>query len=52
MGLCSILPPPEGEGIIQWVYAQFSLSLEGEGWGEGEIAGISNFAYTGETPPP
>ena len=30
----------------------FSLSLEGEGWGEGEIVETSNIAYIGETPPP
>ena len=30
----------------------FSLSLEGEGWGEGEIVGSSNLLYIRETPPP
>ena len=29
---------------------QISLSLEGEGWGEGEIAGINDFACMGTSP--
>ena len=29
---------------------RFSLSLEGEGWGEGEILLYNSFAYTGDTP--
>ena len=29
---------------------RFSLSLEGEGWGEGEIPVYKSFVYTGERP--
>ena len=39
----SILPNPQG--------SQFSLPLEGEGWGIGNIAGMSPFEYSDRTPP-
>ncbi len=42
-----------GRGVSAVVRAlEISLSLEGEGWGEGEILTVNGFANMESTPPP